>query len=137
MPRCHNFTAPTLNPRATRAHHRNRRTAVHSGTICGKGEEVPGRFPRVLNVLPWEKIECPPRDFLKANPRPHPRPDQRPKPEGPQGFLAFGPVEGVAKGLHLENPEEGIQYWVLTGHPEGSIHQGTSEAFPQILILFT
>ena len=38
-----------------------------------------GRFPRVLNVLPREKIEGPPRDFLKANPRPHPRPDQRPK----------------------------------------------------------
>ena len=31
-----------------------------------------GRFPRVLNVLPREKIEGPPRDFLKANPRPHP-----------------------------------------------------------------
>jgi hypothetical protein len=38
-----------------------------------------GSFPKVLNVLPREKIEGPPRNFLKANPRPHPQPDQRPK----------------------------------------------------------
>ena len=42
-----------------------------SGTICGKGKEVAwwmashGRFPRVLNVLPREKIEGPLRDFLR------------------------------------------------------------------------
>ena len=69
-----------------------------SGTICGKAEEVAwwmeplGSFPRVLNVLPREKIEGPPRDFLKANPRPHPRPDQRPKTQGaagPEGFWAL------------------------------------------------
>ena len=34
---------------------------------------------KILNVLPKEKIEGPPRDFLKANPRPHPRTDIRPK----------------------------------------------------------
>ena len=48
-----------------------------------------GSFPRVLNVLPREKIEGPPRDFLKANLRPHPRPDQRPKTlraAGPKDF---------------------------------------------------
>ena len=28
---------------------------------------VPREVPRVLNVLPREKIEGPPRDFLKAN----------------------------------------------------------------------
>ena len=61
-----------------------------------------GSFPRVLNVLPREKIEGPPRDFLKANPRLHPRPDRRPK--------AFGLAEDVAKGLPLENPEGGLQY---------------------------
>ena len=33
-----------------------------------------GSFLPVLNVLPREKIEGPPRDFLKAKPRPHPRP---------------------------------------------------------------
>ena len=55
----------------------------HTGTICGKAEEVAwwmeslGSFPRVLNVLPREKIEGPPRDFLKGNPRPHPRPRPR------------------------------------------------------------
>ena len=47
-----------------------------------------GSFPRVLDVLPREKIEGPPRDFLKANPRPHPRPEQ--KPEGPQAPRVFG-----------------------------------------------
>ena len=41
-----------------------------------------GRFPRVLNVLPREKIEGPPRDCLMANPRPDPRPDRRPKTRG-------------------------------------------------------
>ena len=72
-----------------------------------------GSFPRVLNVLPREKIEGPPRDFLKANPRPHQRPDQRPKnPRGrrPQGCLAFGLAKDVAKGSQLENSEGGLQY---------------------------
>ena len=59
-----------------------------------------GSFPRVLNVLPREKIEGPQRDFLKANPRPHPRADQRP--------LAFGLAEDVAKGWPLENGEGGL-----------------------------
>ena len=70
-----------------------------------------GSFPRVLNVLLREKIEGPPRNFLKA--RPHPRQDQRPKTQGgrrPQGFLAFGLAEDVGKGLPLENPEGGLQY---------------------------
>ena len=62
-----------------------------------------GSFPRVLNVLPREKIEGPARDFLKANPRPHPRPDQRQKTRG-----AFGLAEDVAKGSPLENPEGGL-----------------------------
>ena len=61
-----------------------------------------GSFPRVLNVLPREKIEGPPRDFLKANPRPHPRPAR--------GFLAFVLGKDVAQGLPLENPEGGLQY---------------------------
>ena len=49
-----------------------------------------GRFPRVLDVLPREKIEGPPRDILNANSRTHPRPDQRTKTRGaagPEGFL--------------------------------------------------
>ena len=52
-----------------------------------------GSFQGVLNVLPREKIEGPPRDFLKANLRPHPRPDQRPKTRGAAG------LEGFAFGL--------------------------------------
>ena len=51
-----------------------------------------GSFPRVLNVLPREKIEGPPRNFLKANPRPHPRPDQRPKTLGAAGPKDFWPL---------------------------------------------
>ena len=68
-----------------------------------------GSFPRVLNVLPREKIEGPPRDFLKAIPRPHPRPDQRPKTRGAAG-LEVGLAKDVAKGLSLENPKGGLQY---------------------------
>ena len=58
------------------------------GTIWGKAEEVAwwmeplGSCPRVLNELPREKIDGPPSDFLKANPSPHPRPDQRAKTRG-------------------------------------------------------
>ena len=51
-----------------------------------------GSFPRVLNVLRREKIEGPPRDFLKAIKRPHSRLDQRPKTRGvagPEGFWPF------------------------------------------------
>ena len=51
-----------------------------------------GSFPRAYNVLPREKIEGPPRDFLKANPRPHPRPDQRPKTRGAAGPEGFWPL---------------------------------------------
>ena len=69
---------------------------------------VSWEVPRVLNVLPREKIEGPQRDSRKANPRPHPRQDQRLKTQraaGPKGF-AFG----LVKGLPLENPEGGLQY---------------------------
>ena len=68
---------------------------------------------------------------------------KNPRGRRPQGFLAFGLAEDVAKGLPLENPEGGLQYssegvhWVLKGPPGGSIHHDTSEAFPQIFILFT
>ena len=61
----------------------------------------------------------------------------------PRRFLAFGLAEAVAKGLHLEIPKGGLQYsseavrWVVKGPTKGSIHHDTSEAFPQMLILFT
>ena len=104
-----------------------------------------GSFSQVLNVLPKEKIEGPPRDCLKANLRPHPRPDQRPKTRGAAGPKVFGPLVWPRmwpRGC-LENFEGGLQYssdgvhCVLKGPPEGSIHHDTSEAFPQILFLFT
>ena len=72
--------------------------SMNPGTICGKAKEVAwgmeplGSFPSVLNVLPREKIEAPPRDFLKANPRPHPRPDQRPRTQGAAGPKGFWPL---------------------------------------------
>ena len=72
-----------------------------------------GGFPSVLNVLPREKGEGPQKDFLKATPMPHPRPDQRPKTRGaagPKAFLVFGLAKDVAKGLPLENPKGGLQY---------------------------
>ena len=47
--------------------------------------ECLGKFPIVLNVLPRKKIEGPLRDFLKANLRPNPRPDQRQKTRGVAG----------------------------------------------------
>ena len=57
--------------------------------------------------------------------------------------LAFGLAEDVAKGSPLESPKGGPKYsseealWVIKGPPKGSIHYNTSEAFPQIFILFT
>ena len=61
-----------------------------------------GRFPRVLNVLPREKIEGPLRDFLKANPRPHPRPKTR--AAGREGVWTF-PVGYMKTSLELNLPK--------------------------------
>ena len=52
------------------------------------GVPLDWRFPRVLNVIPREKIEGPLTEFLKANPRP----DQRPKTRGAAGPEGFWPV---------------------------------------------
>ena len=74
--------------------------------------ESHGRFLRVLNVLLTEKIEGPPRDFLKASPRPHPRPDQRPKTGGavgPEGFWPLVWLRMWPKVPPLENPKGGLQ----------------------------
>ena len=77
-----------------------------------------GSFPRVLNVLPQKNMEGPLRNFLKANPWPHPRPDQRPKT---LGFLAFGLALDVASGSPFENPLGDLQ--------------SSYSAFPQIVPL--
>ena len=50
---------------------------------------VPREVSRIRNVLIREKIEGPPRDFLKANPRSNRL----------LWVLAFGLTEDVAKGL--------------------------------------
>ena len=72
-----------------------------------------GRFPRVLNVLPREKIDGPPKGFSKGKPlatsKARPK-AKNPKGRRPRGFLAFGLAEDVAKGLHLEISEGGLQY---------------------------
>ena len=91
-----------------------------------------GSFPRAHNVLRREKIEGPPRDFLRRT-RGHIQGQTK----------GFGLAEDMAKSSPLENPEGGLQYssdgvhWVLKGPPEGSIHHDTSEALPQIFILIT
>ena len=97
-----------------------------------------GRFPRVLNVLKREKIEGPPRDFLKGNQRESKARTKAKNPRGrrPRGFLAFGLAEDVAKGLHLANPDGGLQYSSERKYIEYS-RDDTVEAFPQIFILFT
>ena len=72
-----------------------------------------GSFPRVLNVLPREKIEGPPRDFFKGEPKAtsQARPKgKNPRGRRPRGFLAFGLAEDVAMGSPLENSEGGLQY---------------------------
>ena len=74
--------------------------------------EALGSFLRVLNVLPREKIEGPPRDFLKANLRPHPRPDQRPKTRGARG-LDGTPI------IHLLYKREKLKYTFLVGSSPG------------------
>ena len=51
--------------------------------------------PLSNNVLPRKNIEGPLWDFLKANPWPHPRPDQRPKTLGPAAPLVFGLQPGL------------------------------------------
>ena len=70
-----------------------------------------GSFPRVLNVLPREKIEGPPRDFSKGKPvatsKARPK-AKNPRGRRPRGFLAFGLAEDVAKVSPLENSEEGL-----------------------------
>ena len=66
----------------------------------------PREVPRVLNLFTKELIEGPSKEFPKANPRPHQRPDPSPRP---QGFLDLGLAEDAAKGLPEENPDGGLQ----------------------------
>ena len=64
----------------------------------------------------WER-QGEPKATSKTRPK-----AKNPRGRRPQGFLAFGLFEDVVKGLHLENPEGGLQYsfegvcWVLKGH---------------------
>ena len=117
----------------------------HSGTICEKAEGVSGwmeplgRFPRVLNGLPKDHIEGPPRGFLKANPRLHLRPDPRPKTWGAAGL---GSGRGCGRGLARRKSRGGAFNILLResiGYsrdlPRGSIHHDIPKAFPQIVIL--
>ena len=103
-----------------------------------------GRFPRVLHVLPREKIEGPSKDFLNANSRTHSRPDQRPKTRGAAGPECFWPLVWprmwmwkIPNGAFNILPREYIKYSSVKGPAKGSIYNDTSEAFPKIFILFT
>ena len=98
------------------------------------GEWFPREVPLVLNVLPRNNIEGSLRNFLKASPWPHPRPDQRPKPPRglwPLGFLAFRKFLGEPSIFSL-----GSTLSTLGKLPWGSIHHATSSAFPQIVPLW-
>ena len=75
------------------------------GAIVVNG--APREVPWVLNGVPREYIEGPSRDFLLANPRPHPRPD---------------PISSLGTPLST-----------LGNLPRGSIHHYTPSAFPQIV----
>ena len=60
-----------------------------------RGGSMVNQYPRVIpksTQYPWGKIEGPLRDFVKANLRPHPRPDQRPKIRGAPGPKVFWPL---------------------------------------------
>ena len=72
-----------------------------------------GRFPRVLNRLPREHIEGPPRGFLKAKPRPHPRPD----PRSIYSQRSSLSTQGIARGLHSPRCPKGFStdcysFWI-------------------------
>ena len=54
----------------------------------------PREVPRVLNLFPRELIEGTPKDFLKANLRPHQRQDPRPKTRGVAGLRVFSQGSG-------------------------------------------
>ena len=114
-PSCLNYPedlTDQIYSQVTAYHHLN----IVTGTICGEGEEVAwwmeplGRFPRELNVLPREKFEGPWMDFLKANPRPHPRPDQRPKthkvPLAPRVFGLWS-GQGCVRGFAIRKTWRG------------------------------
>ena len=85
---------------------------------------APREFPESTQCTPYrprEKIEGPPRNFLKANPRPHPRPDKRPKTRGAAGPEGFWPLvwpriwprvclKKIPKGAFNILPREYIEY---------------------------
>ena len=110
-----------------------------------QGEWSPREVPLVLNVLPRKNIEGPLRNFLKANPWPHPRPDQRPKTLGACGPSGFCLWSGLGCGLgfafrkSLWGPSIfslGSTLRTLWKLPRSSIHHATSSAFPQIVPVF-
>ena len=79
-----------------------------------------GRFPRVLNGVPRENIEGPPR------------PDPRPKTRGAAGPEGFWPRVWPRGAFNILS-RDSIEY--SRNLPRGSIHHYTPKAFPQIVIL--
>ena len=84
-----------------------------------------GRFPRAFSEVPREHIEGPPWDYLRANPRPHPRVWLRMQPRVCQKKITRKAFNILLRDL--------IEY--SRDLPRGSIHNNTSKAFPQIVIL--
>ena len=80
---------------------------------------LPREVQRVLNLFPRELIEGTPKDFLKANLRPHQRPDPRPKTRGatdPAGFwLGFSLANQLVIGQFTNNTVTFLLEWSSKG----------------------
>ena len=104
----------------------------------------PREVQRVLNLFPRELIEGPLKDFPKASPRLHQRPDPRPKTRGatgPEGFWTWvWPMmrqrvclRKILRGAFNQLPREQIEN--SRYFPREQIHHTTPKAFQQIVIL--
>ena len=87
----------------------------------------PREVPRVLNLFPKELIEGPPKEFQKANLRPHQRPDPRPK------MRQRVCLRKILRGAFNQLPREQIEN--SRYFPREQIHHTTPKAFQQIVIL--
>ena len=102
----------------------------------------PREVLRVLNLFPRELIEGTPKDFLKANLRPHQRPDPRPKTRGAVGLKGFWPrvwrmmrpqvcLHKISWVAFNQLPREQIEN--SQDFPREQIDHATPSAFQQIV----
>ena len=72
---------------------------------------VPWEVPESTQCTSSEEDRSSPKGFSKGEPKARPK-GKNPRGRRPRGFFAFGLIEDVAKGLPLENPEGGLQYYI-------------------------